>query len=414
MRVSGCCLCVGFFASVCAFAGCGETTQTVGSLKAASNLGASQGVLPAAGNRPTTAAHTDAGAASAATGSSGSAGQGSGVAVAGGAGVGVPTSGNLPILPPPPPPPGVACAGSSTPATPRQFDLYLMIDTNITIPLSGAWDNVRDGLVSYANDRCADGVGVGVRYFGVDCNASTYATPTTPTAPLPQNAAAIEQDIPKTPFMASPTLPALQGALTYSGMRAQSLPDSKQIVVLISDGFYDFICQGPSTVASVFSAGSSSAPVTPTYVLALDAPNLINVPGLSQLLSPVVRFDPLDTIAQSGGTGKARHIDLQADPSVFAQSLVDIQHDAQPCDYAVPDAVRADPTAMAVGLKDDAGAQTALAQVSDAAACAQASQDGYYLDDPADPSWAVLCPSTCAAVKAGCDQVVWVTGCPAP
>jgi hypothetical protein len=286
------------------------------------------------------------------------------------------------------------------------------VDTNISIPLSGAWDKVAHGLTAYVEDRCSAGVSVAVRYFGIDCNPSTYTTPTTPMGILPDNASSIEHQIPAMPFMVSPTLPALQGALTYASSRSNAYPDSKQIVVLISDGFYDFTCQAPNLVQSVFSAVKppSSGATAKTYVLALDAPNLIQVPGLSQLLSPATRFGPLDTIAQSGGTGTARHIDLQADSRVFAQALVDIQHDAQPCDYAVPDEVRADPTAMDLGATDATGQMTALPRVTNAAACGV----GYYLDAQSSPSRATLCPGTCTQIKSRCDRVVWVMGCKMP
>jgi hypothetical protein len=400
-------VCAALFAIACAtVAGCGETTQTVGRLKASTSAHSPQSGLPASTNQPIGGARSDAGAAGTtnATTSMPGGSDGSGQGQAGVTG----------LLGPAAPPPGVACAATSTmPATLRQVDLYLMVDTNISIPLSGAWDNVRNGLSRYVDDRCAAGVGVGVRYFGVDCTAMTYATPTTPVALLPKNADAIKQQIPSKPFMASPTLPALQGALTYAQSRANAYPDSKQVVVLLSDGFFDWICQGPNLVQSVFTGTSTGTTVTrPTgttaYVVALDAPNLAGVAGLAQLLDPVIRFQPLDSIAQAGGTAKARHIDLQASATVFAHTLVDIQHDAQPCDYAVPDEVRADPSAMTIGLRDANGAQTALPLVTDASAC---GNGGYYLENPASPSWAMLCPATCSAVKTRCDEVVWVTGC---
>jgi len=396
-----------------AFVGCGETTQSVGKLKAAAS---------AVRKPSTTAGTTTSGLAQGATAStSASAGQtasptnvmpgqqaspgASSPAVSGAAG-----SASGPLVPAVGPPPGVPCQGTAMPATLRQFDIYMMIDTNISIPLSGAWDNVAHGLSTYVDDTCSAGVSVAVRYFGVDCSPSTYTMPTTPMGMLPDNASAIKRQIPVTPFMVSPTLPALQGALTYASSRANAYPDSKQIVVLVSDGFYDFTCQAPNLIQSIFTAVKppASGAKAPTYVLALDAPNLLQIPGLSQLLSPTNRFGPLDTIAQSGGTGSARHIDLEADPRVFAQALVDIQHDAQPCDYVVPDALHADPAAMDLGVNDAAmGQMTALPRVADAAACGAC----YYLDAQSNPSRATLCPATCAQIKSRCDSVVWVTGC---
>jgi hypothetical protein len=288
----------------------------------------------------------------------------------------------------------------------------LLVDTNISLPLAGAWNNLRNDLSRYVDDRCAAGVGVGVRYFGIQCDPMTYATPNTPVAPLPENAAAIKKQMPLTAFTLSPTLPALQGGLMYSRARANQYPDSKQIIVLLSDGFFEFSCLGPDAISSLFTRGSGmvSSAGLPLYVLALDVPSLAGVPGLSAALNPTTRFAPLDAIAQGGGTGKARRIDLQAAPAEFAKAMVDIQHDAQPCDYLVPDSVRLDPGSMALAAPDAGGAEAPLRLFASVAECGT----GYYFDDPNSPTWAMLCPSTCASLKTRCAEPAWVTGCAAP
>jgi hypothetical protein len=175
----------------------------------------------------------------------------------------------------------------------------------------------------------------------------------------------------------------------------------------VSDGFFDFFCQGASGVQTAVTGSSSGGPNIPIYVLALDVPSLANIPGLSALLDPITRFDPLDAIAKAGNTGKARHIDLQANSDVFAKAMVDIQHDAQPCDYTVPDAVQNDPSSMVLAVQDGSGGQTALPLAPAASACG----GGYYFGDPSNPKWATLCPATCTDLKARCAELAWVTGC---
>lgn len=398
-------------------AGCGETTQTVGQTKAAAE--ASPAVAgPTSGTHTPTAGTRDASVAPVLTGRAGAGATGTGRA-----GNGSSSTPQKPKVspPPPPPPPQPECKpATSIAAERRQLDMFLVVDTYITLPLptgQDGWTNVRKGMTRYlddsASDACAAGVGVGARYFGTDCTAMAYATPTTPVAALPQNADAIKQQMPTTPFTQSPTLPALQGALMYSHARATANPSSKQAVVLVSDGFYDFYCLGPEAIQSVLSGfGSAPDPSVPIYVLALDLPSLANVPALSTLLNPLTRFDGLDTIAAAGGTGTAKHIDLQADPAGFAKTMRDIQHDAQPCDYAVPDSVRADPSSMLLAVPGTTGAPAALHLVANPVACGLSG--GYYLGQSANATWATLCPSSCADVKSRCAAPSWVTGCTAP
>jgi hypothetical protein len=375
--------------------GCGQTTQTVGQTQAATTSPGPQSSASAEAGRSSGGSGSNGGVSSASAGQTGT-----NVPTPTGAG-GSPGTGGAPSAQTPMP----GCAGS-VPATHRQLDLYLMVDTNISLPLSTAWDNVRQGLAAYVDHPCAAGVGVGVRYFGMDCSPASYATPTTPTAPLPQNANAIKQQIPTAPLSASPTLPALQGSLMYSGSRANEYPDSEQAVVLLSDGFYDFVCQGPSLIQSIFTPTSIANPSVPIYVVALDTPTLASAPGFAALLNPATRFAPLDAIAQSGKTGQSRHIDLQAGSAEFAKTMVAIQHDAQPCDYAVPDAVRLDPSAMALALQSSTPV-VPLPLLPTASACGA----GYYFSSRGSQTWATLCPTTCDDVKTRCVAIAWVTGC---
>jgi hypothetical protein len=148
-----------------------------------------------------------------------------------------------------------------------------------------------------------------------------------------------------------------------------------------------------------------SSPDLPIYVLALDVPMMTNVSGVGAAFA--ARFAPLDSIAQGGGTGKAHHINLESSAADFAKSMIDIQHLAQPCDYVVPDAVRADPASTALAAPDSSGAQAPMHQYDSAANCG----NGYYFDDPNSPAWATLCPSTCGDLQKRCAEVAWVTGC---
>jgi hypothetical protein len=383
-----------------AIAGCGETSQTVGEIKAASQVrvpttqpatGEKRG---AAGSPAVTGA--DAGELGTALGRPGSSVTSS-----------APDAGlDETAFPPPVPAPGCSSAMA---AKLRPYEIYLLVDTNISLPLTGGWDNVRNGLASYVSDRCAAGVSVAVRYFGLDCTASTYATPSTPMGLLPENAATIKRQMPIIPFALSPTLPAVQGGLSYSRARAAANRDSRQIIMLVSDGFADFYCSGPEAIQSLFTrttpSSGVSSPDLPIYVLALDVPMMTNTSATNP--ATYARFAPLDSIAQGGGTDKAHHIDLESSSAEFAKSMIELQHDAQPCDYVVPDSVRVDPSSAALAAPDGSGAQAPMQQYDSAAGCGA----GYYFDDPKNPTWATLCPSTCSELKTRCAEIAWVTGC---
>ena len=86
--------------------------------------------------------------------------------------------------------------------------------------------------------------------------------------------------------------------------------------------------------------------------------------------------------------------------------MLSIQHDAQPCDFSMPDNVRADPTHNMLGVPSGKGFNL-VPLLPNANACGQ----GYYLDDPNDPHWAMLCPDTCGKLNLSCASLDWVSGC---
>lgn len=305
------------------------------------------------------------------------------------------------------------CLSAVLPAPRKRLDLYLVVDINITLPLTGAWSIMTGGLLEYVADERAAGTGVGVDFFGVlppvtgsDCEAASFAEPAVAVAELPGNAAAIRSSVRRLiPLQGSPMLPALAGALEYTRERAGTIAsEAEQAVVLITDGFVDLACGSDvRSVSQVAGAEMRRYPAVPTYVIALD------VPSLTDLLDPLQRFEPLDAIAREGGTTRARRIDIEAPASALAESLLDIQRDAEPCAYAIPEELSGAPDALRLELLQGGAGESAVAfeRVATSADCGE----GYYFDDARTEAW--LCPDSCEQVKARAGaSLTWSTLCP--
>jgi hypothetical protein len=304
------------------------------------------------------------------------------------------------------------CLSAVLPAPRKRLDLYLVVDINISLPLTGAWELMTNGLLDYVSDERAAGTGVGVDFFGVlppvsgdDCEAASFAPPAVAVAELPGNTVAIRTSVRRLiPLQGSPMLPALEGALEYTRERAAAFAtEAEQAVVLITDGFVDLACGSDvRSVSQVAGAEMRRFPAVPTYVIALD------VPSLADLLDPLQRFEPLDAIAREGGTTRARRIDIEDPSSALVADLLDIQRDAEPCAYPIPEELSGAPEALRLDLEQGGPgeAAVALARVDTSSDCG----DGYYFDD--ERSEAKLCASTCELVKARADaRLTWSTRC---
>jgi hypothetical protein len=275
------------------------------------------------------------------------------------------------------------------------------------------------GVTRYVNDPRAVGTGVGVDYFGLDCNEGTYAMPTVGVALLPDNARAIGLSfVMVLPINVSPILPALAGALRHASSLANSF-DHKVAVVLITDGFQDLMC-GSDIAGGVMQARDAyeGSPSIATYVVGADSPAL-PLPNSSAS----ARFGPLDQIAAAGGGGQTRLVDVidetalgGTQTSPFADTLVGIQREAEPCDYALIDGVAENPDAIVlgfepIGLGPIGSIDRLLLRVADRAGCSTGG--GYYftVDASGQPIWATLCPVTCEDVKTSPAPLYWFSNC---
>jgi hypothetical protein len=375
--------------ALCLSLACGKTTHTVGQVRPARNDDSNAPRAIDAGEDTGSAATAGSGAAGTSSGPSEDAGISAFPPVYGDAAVDWDAA--------------LVCGAVGLAAVRRRLDLYLIVDNNFTIQLPPgpivAWDNLLRGLDSYVEQDDAAGTAVGVKYFGTQCTAGAYARPDVEVLPLPDNTQAIQRSLAAVPIInASPMVYALQGALEHSRSRANWFPHTKQAVVVITDG-YAFGCQPADTSAPAVAAdGVDGAPSIPTYVIALDLPELVDI-------LPLGRLDSLDDIAEQGGTGQARRIDLQDSTDAFVGAMLDVQRDAETCDYAVPQLVRDEPGRLSLGVSDPNGLPKALAPLASSSECG----DGFHMD--AQAAWATLCPSVCDQIKQSRAELVWFTDC---
>ncbi|MDH5675176.1 MAG: hypothetical protein OEZ06_23825 [Myxococcales bacterium] len=374
---------------------CSDSVHTVGILSAEAKAAtAAQGGT--SGTRsdgpPTTTGGATAGALASGDGTGGTSGSASDSSSSGGSGAisSDGTGGGSALLP-------ERCTFDAEPAQPKRLDLYLLIDSGIPAAFINSWPTITEGVSQYVDDPRAAGTGVGVRYFGDSCDPGLYAMPQIPVDELPGNAAAIKASIAPVPVQLSPIFQALEGGIDFARSWANSNPHYHPAVVLITDGLSTELFCGTLVDAqfTVARAGFRGTPSITTYVIAVglgDWPSLLNV------------------TASEGGSDRARTLDLGDPPSALAEHLVEIQRDADPCIYAVPEAAAERPTQIALAV-NDTGPARALQRVADRPSCSAGA--GFYLDDLSAPAWLTACPVSCNTIK-NTERTPWLlTGCEA-
>ncbi|MCB9588885.1 MAG: VWA domain-containing protein [Polyangiaceae bacterium] len=223
------------------------------------------------------------------------------------------------------------------------------------------------------------------------CLVGDYQAPDVGIAELPGNAAAITASLnAQMPRGATPTGPALQGAIQHAQSWAGSHTGHQVVVVLVTDG-----------------TPTSCNPTNINQISALATAALNGTPSVQTFVIGV--FENGDTtgqsnansIANAGGTGTAFVVDAASSSlgAQFTQALNDIRGTALSCEYSIPmpSTGTLDYDKVNVEFKDGSSTVT-VPYVGDAGSC-DATLGGWYYDvDPAaggTPSTIVMCPVTC-------------------
>jgi hypothetical protein len=249
----------------------------------------------------------------------------------------------------------------------------------------------------FVEDPAAAEVRMGLGFFSLtgtanddlDCDAAGYAEPGVPIGLLseigPDLVAAID-DV--TPAGLTPTVPALEGAITYARDWAGENPERATLVVLVTDGYPTQCSSAPEAIATAAKDGYESAEHIRTFVIGV---------------GDVARFN-LDNYARAGGTRKAFLTDAGDVTSSFVAALNNITNRDLACEYQIPAppaGMKLDPTKVQVVYTPATGSPEEVPSIESLAACANNPHGGWYYDFPADPTKISVCPCTCAQFQAG-------------
>jgi len=272
------------------------------------------------------------------------------------------------------------------------------------------WNPVGKGMKDFLSDPGSSSLNASLQFFPVGDTITQvcsydYGKPGVALTPLTQNASLVNAIDATKPTGGTPTLPALQGAITYAKSVASQKPTDATVVVLVTDG------EPGITVDNVFSEGCSNN----------DIPHVAQTASAAFQATPSVRtfvigvgpaLEKLNAIASAGGTGQALMVDVQ-DPDKttgsFQKALEQVRSQTLSCDFAVPPAPPGktlDANLVNI-VYSAAGKYQILSYNKD---CAGGT--GWHYDDPAAPTKILLCANTCSSAQSDRNGVLTLAfGC---
>ncbi|MBV8756788.1 MAG: VWA domain-containing protein [Deltaproteobacteria bacterium] len=336
-----------------------------------------------------------------------------------------------------------ACATSIVKADKIPLDLYVMLDqsSSMSDSVSGGgtkWSTVTSALGTFLQQPGLDGVSVGIQYFGVphggatcsslscqvdsdcgatacgpcvanvcvgffgtsgdSCTASDYATAAVEIAPLPGAASPLVSSMGMhSPTTGTPTSAALQGAVDHAKAWKQAHPSDAVVAVLATDGDPSECDTSLPNIDAIAAAALAGTPSIMTFVIGV-GPSLTSLNG----------------IAAAGGTMQAFLVDTGGNVNQqFLDAMNAIRHAALGCVYQIPLPTDGAPDYNAVNVvyQPMGGNAQTFPRVMDMASC-PANGNGWYYDNPANPTQIILCPASCTLVEADMTGEIDVTlGC---
>ncbi len=298
---------------------------------------------------------------------------------------------------------GEACNGVSVEAEAVPVDLFVIMDRSqsMGLPVKGGsmtrWEALRDAVESFTEDPSAADIRAGIGFFslsgagndGRDCDPAAYAEPRVPIGLVSEvglDLAAAMDEV--TPGGLTPTVPALEGAVSYARSWAQDNPGRATLIVLVTDGFPTQCENDPGQISQAARAGYESPEHIRTFVIGV---------------GDVAKFN-LDNYARAGGSTKAFLTDAGDVTRTFVDALNNITNRGLACEYQLPpppDGMKLDTGKVQVVYTPASGGAEEVPSISSLAACSKNPNGGWYYDDPERPSKIKVCPCTCARFQAG-------------
>jgi len=201
------------------------------------------------------------------------------------------------------------------------------------------------------------------------------------------------------PLGATPTGPALAGALAQSQSWANQHPERQMVTVLATDGF-PTVCE-PLEIPELAELARGGLPVR-TFVIGVFSDEDLDTDGRERL----------DQIASAGGSERALVVNTAGDlTSEFLAALNQIRSTAVSCDFSLDAGARLDFDRVNLRLLDAAGSARELLNVGDAAACGDQPGWHYVRDDSGVPVQVSVCPSSCEELRSGKASAELQIGC---
>lgn len=297
------------------------------------------------------------------------------------------------------------CQSISKQANEKPLHLFVLLDKSTSMAGS-KWDAAQLGLKAFLEAQDSAGIDVALGVFPRPpdatpaCDQNAYKTPLVDFGLLPDHAADVSLALQSEAAdgFSSPVYPALGGALLRSLDVLAANPGDAAAVLLVTDGAPQGpapLCGGvdpedPNEIAALAAAAAAMSPPVLTFVIGL--------PGVDQSAA--------NTIAAGGGTGSA--ILVMGDvASEFTKALAKAKGEALPCAYPLPTESEPGYVNVEIGW---GGGDPVVVPLN--AACGGDGL-GWTWDVPAAPTEIVLCPASCAALKADLQASIDIAlGCP--
>lgn len=332
---------------------------------------------------------------------------------------------------------GEACAAEAYSGKSVPLDMQIMLDKSASMQLDGKWDAVIGALQQFVQSPNAAGIGVGLQYFpvppslpvpgtcntdadcgfygpctaipflgkscdggadNVSCDPLDYHYAEVEILLLPDAAPALLSSLSAASpdGNATPTRPALEGALWHATDHAIANPTHLVIAVLATDG-EPVSCLGNDIdgITQLASAAAAGAPSIKTFVIGVGT-ELTN----------------LNQIAAAGGTEDAYLVDTSQDVADQFLEALNVIRSAARCEFQIPTPETGIPNygLVNVAIGPEGAESTTVSGVGTPAGCDPVS-GGWYYDNPDQPARIVLCEATCEDVKNGELSVTILLGC---
>lgn len=296
---------------------------------------------------------------------------------------------------------GAACATGSATASLANINMFLMFDQSSSMEQNNRWQNATSALVSFLQSPESGGIKIALRFFGSDepasgcniddCNVEACSQPlielgelTTATGGGDAHEQALVQAIesrdPNPPGLGTPISAALDGAVSWAEDFNADAPETERaVVVFVTDGEPTGCLRDTRDIAAIAGRGADNGVLT--FAVGLE--------GSSEA--------QINAIAREGGSGNGIFVgDGNAEEDLL-NALNAIRGRALACDFPLPTGQNVDPQKVNVTFTPQSGNAQQWNKVTDEGACDE--NNGWYFDNPSNPSSVVLCPASCEAAS---------------